>query len=49
MKTKRSFKKMVWASIFAGAALALTSCGTAYGFGQDVKRTGNNIQRAATN
>jgi predicted small secreted protein len=49
MKTKRSFEKMVLAAAFAGAALALTSCSTAYGFGQDVKRTGNNIQRAATN
>ena len=42
------------AAIIAGAALLLlaganTSCSTTRGFGQDVKKTGDKIQRAASN
>ena len=42
------------AAIIAGAALlilagATTSCSTTRGFGQDVEKTGDKIQRAASN
>ena len=48
--TKSNFRRM---ALLTGASLILlagasTSCSTARGFGQDVEKTGDKIQNAAT-
>lgn len=49
----KSVRKAVFWTVLAGALIGqgalLAGCNTAAGFGQDVKNTGNTIQKSAEN
>lgn len=44
----KTINSIVLTCVLAGAALALTSCGTMKGFGQDLEKAGQSIEKKAS-